>query len=133
MAPSAQSHAPALEVHQVRHAYGDRVALHEVSLSVDPGEMFALLGPNGGGKTTLFRIIATLVRPAAGTVRVFGANVRDAGATVRRLLGVVFQAPALDKRLTVRENLKHHGHLYGLRGQPLREAIDAAVTRVRLS
>ena len=52
---------------------------------------------------------------------------------MRRLLGVVFQAPALDKRLTVRENLRHHGHLYGLRGRPLRRAIDAALTRVRLS
>ena len=95
--------------------------------------MFALLGPNGGGKTTLFRIIATLVRPAAGSVRVFGADVRTNGADVRRLLGVVFQSPALDKRLTVRENLRHHGHLYGLRGRPLHDLIEAALARVRLS
>jgi len=130
---AAHAQLPALAVEHVGYAYGDRVALRDVNLSVGAGEMFALLGPNGGGKTTLFRIIATLVRPAAGAVRVFGADVNDVGATVRRLLGVVFQAPALDKRLTVRENLKHHGHLYGMRGQPLREAIDAALTRVRLS
>jgi ABC-2 type transport system ATP-binding protein len=95
--------------------------------------MFALLGPNGGGKTTLFRIIATLVRPAAGTVRVFGADVGSRGANVRRLIGVVFQSPALDKRLTVRENLRHHGHLYGLRGALLRDGIEATLARVGLA
>ncbi len=109
------------------------MALDDVSLSVGPREMFALLGPNGGGKTTLFRIIATLMHPAAGSVRVFGADVRADGAAVRRLLGVVFQTPALDKRLTIRENLRYHGHLYGLRGRPLRDRIDAALARVRLS
>jgi ABC-2 type transport system ATP-binding protein len=133
-ASSAPAQAPALEVEHVRHAFGDRLALDDVSLSVDAGEMFALLGPNGGGKTTLFRIIATLVRAAAGNVRVFGADVSGSGATpVRRLLGVVFQSPALDKRLTVRENLRHHAHLYGLRGQRLRDALEAALARVRLS
>jgi ABC-2 type transport system ATP-binding protein len=125
--------APALEIAHVGHAYADRIALEDVSLAVSPGEMFALLGPNGGGKTTLFRIIATLVRPAAGSVRVFGADVRTNGADVRRLLGVVFQSPALDKRLTVRENLRHHGHLYGLRGRPLHDLIETALARVRLS
>ncbi len=117
----------------LHHAYGDRVALEDVSLTVDGGEMFALLGPNGGGKTTLFRIVATLVAPRSGRVSVFGADVGRDGAAVRRLLGVVFQSPALDKRLTVRENLRHHGHLYGIRGRPLARGIDAALTSVRLS
>jgi ABC-2 type transport system ATP-binding protein len=130
--PPALAGQPALHAEHLRHAYGERIALHDVSLSVNPGEIFALLGPNGGGKTTLFRIIATLVRPAAGTVRVFGAGIGDNAPAVRRLLGVVFQSPALDKRLTVRENLRHHGHLYGLRGRPLREAMEAALGRVRL-
>jgi ABC-2 type transport system ATP-binding protein len=131
--PIASPTAPALDITHVRHAYRDRVALEDVSLSVTSGEMFGLLGPNGGGKTTLFRIIATLVRPAAGSVRVFGADVKADAAAVRRLIGVVFQSPALDKRLSVRENLRHHGHLYGLRGRPLRDRIEAALARVRLS
>jgi ABC-2 type transport system ATP-binding protein len=132
--PSLASPASlALDIAHVSHAYGDRAALEDVSLAVGPGEMFALLGPNGGGKTTLFRIVATLVRPDGGSVRVFGVDVRADGAAVRRLLGVVFQSPALDKRLTVRENLRHHGHLYGLRGRPLRDRIEAALARVRLS
>jgi ABC-2 type transport system ATP-binding protein len=119
-------------VEHVAHAYGHRTALDAVTLSVAAGEMFALLGPNGGGKTTLFRIIATLTRPAAGVVRVFGADVVRDAAAVRRLLGVVFQAPALDKRLTVRENLRHHGHLYGLRGARLHTRLEEALARVRL-
>jgi ABC-2 type transport system ATP-binding protein len=131
--PAAAPSGPALDIAHVGHVYRDRIALDDVSLAVSPGEMFALLGPNGGGKTTLFRIIATLVRPAAGSVRVFGADVRTNGADVRRLLGVVFQSPALDKRLTVRENLRHHGHLYGLRGRPLHDLIETALARVRLS
>jgi ABC-2 type transport system ATP-binding protein len=117
----------------VAHAYGGRRALDDVTVSVAAGEMFALLGPNGGGKTTLFRIIATLLRPTAGVVRVFGADVAADPATVRRLLGVVFQSPALDKRLTVRENLRHHAHLYGLRGARLQSRLEEALTRVRVA
>jgi ABC-2 type transport system ATP-binding protein len=131
--PIAPVTGSALDIVQLNHAYGDRIALNDVSLAVRPGEMFALLGPNGGGKTTLFRVIATLLRPAGGSVRVFGADVKTDGASVRRLLGVVFQSPALDKRLTIRENLRHHGHLYGLRGRALRDLIEAALARVRLS
>jgi ABC-2 type transport system ATP-binding protein len=118
--PAADASPPALLIDRVRHAFGDRVALDDVSFRVAPGELFALLGPNGGGKTTLFRVIATMLRPAGGVVCVFGANVIHEASRVRRLMGVVFQAPALDKRLTVRENLHHHGHLYGLRGAALR-------------
>jgi ABC-2 type transport system ATP-binding protein len=131
--PAAQPDPPALDVEHLRHAYGGRVALDDATLAVGSGEMFALLGPNGGGKTTLFRIVATLLRPAAGTARVFGADVWHDAAAVRRRLGVVFQAPALDPRLSVRENLTHHGHLYGLRGGALRDLVDATLARVRLA
>jgi ABC-2 type transport system ATP-binding protein len=123
----------ALRVAAVSHRYGDRVALDGVSLSVGAGETFALLGPNGGGKTTLFRIVATLVRPGSGTVSVFGADTVADAAAVRRSIGVVFQAPALDGRLTVAENLVHHGHLYGLRGAGLRARVGEALARVGLA
>jgi ABC-2 type transport system ATP-binding protein len=124
---------PALHVTGLTHRYGARVALDDVSLSVAPGTFVALLGPNGGGKSTLFRICATLQRPSEGSVHVFGADVRTEAATVRRRLGVVFQSPALDQRLTVRENLMHHGRLYGQRGAPLRAGIDEALARVGLT
>ncbi len=120
---------PALVVDAVSHRYGDRLALDAVSFRVDPGEMFALLGPNGGGKTTLFRIIATVIRPSSGAARVFGDDVSAAASRVRRHLGVVFQAPALDPFLSVRENLVHHGHLHGLRGARLERRLSDVLDR----
>ncbi len=123
----------ALTVEHLTHRYGDRLALDDVSLEVTPGTFVALLGPNGGGKSTLFRICATLQRPSSGTARVFGADVTRAADAARRRLGVVFQSPALDVRLTVRENLTHHGRLHGLGGQALQQAIDRALTRVQLA
>lgn len=104
----------AVDIAGLTHRYGDRSALREVDLRVEAGTLFGLLGPNGGGKTTLFRVLSTLLQPTAGSAQVFGHDtVRDAGA-VRRRLGVVFQQPALDEGLTVAENLRFHGALYGL-------------------
>lgn len=119
--------SPALVVDSVSHRYGDRDALRGVSFEVSPGEIFGLLGPNGGGKTTLFRVLATIMLPTSGTVRVCGDDVRERPAAVRRHIGVVFQSPALDDRLSVHENLVHHGHLYGLAGRPLRARIAAVL------
>jgi ABC-2 type transport system ATP-binding protein len=97
------------------------------------GEVFGFLGPNGGGKTTLFRILATLARPDTGTVRIFGADLAREAREVRRRLGVVFQNPSLDLQLTVRENLVHQGHLYGLTGRDLVARIAAALDRFGLA
>jgi ABC-2 type transport system ATP-binding protein len=116
-----------------RRGQAPRKALAGLSFRVEPGEIFGFLGPNGGGKTTLFRILATLAAPAAGEVRVFGADLARQAAEVRRRLGVVFQNPGLDLQLTVRENLLHHGHLYGLRGAALAGRIDAALERFGLT
>ena len=124
---------PALDVSNLHHRYGDREALRGVSFSVPAGEIFGLLGPNGGGKTTLFRIVSTLVRPTSGEVLVFGDDVTRQPGRVRRRLGVVFQSPALDVRLTVAENLRHQGHLYGLRGRPLAARLEHALERVGLT
>ncbi len=123
---------PAVNVDRLGHRYGERVALDDVSFAVASGEIFGLLGPNGGGKTTLFKIVSTLLLPAEGTVRVFGDDVARDPAAVRRRLGVVFQHPALDGRLTVEENLRHQGHLYGLSGRPLSVRIGEVLARVGL-
>jgi ABC-2 type transport system ATP-binding protein len=123
---------PAVDISHLSHAYGERQALHDVSLTVAPGELFGLLGPNGGGKTTMFRIVSTLLPMQHGSVRIFGNDVATRPAAVRRRMGVVFQSPALDVRLTVAENLRHHGHLYGLRGKALDRRIAEAIARVRL-
>ncbi len=124
--------AAAVEVSHLTHRYGERQALADVTFTVNRGEIFGLLGPNGGGKTTLFRIASTLMLPGSGTVRVFGADVVAQAAAARRDMGVVFQAPALDTRLTVVENLRHQGPLYGLHGSDLAARIRDALSRVRL-
>ena len=123
----------ALEVSGLRHQYGDRQALRGLTFSVEPGDLFVLLGPNGGGKTTLFRIITTLLRPTAGTVEVFGINVTERPSDVRQSLAVVFQSPAVDPWLTVLENLRCHGGLYGLSGTALARSIERALERFGLS
>jgi ABC-2 type transport system ATP-binding protein len=128
-----QSGSPAVEAAGVGFSYRGRAALCGVDFRVESGEIYGFLGPNGGGKTTLFRLLATLARPQQGTLRVFGEDLATAAARVRRRLGVVFQSPALDLQLTVRENLVHHGHLYGLRGAELDRRIAAELDRFGLA
>lgn len=122
----------ALRIDRLRHVYGTRVALDDVSLTVSAGEIFGLLGPNGGGKTTLFKILSTLMTPSSGAAAIFGAPLSQPAA-VRPHLGVVFQHPSLDGKLTVTENLACHGYLYGLHGAALRERITAVLERVGLA
>jgi ABC-2 type transport system ATP-binding protein len=122
-----------LLLNNLSHRYADRDVLAGVSLEVREGELFALLGPNGSGKSTLFRILATLMTPTSGSATIFGDDVVSQPARVRRNIGVVFQHPALDNVLTARENLLHHGHLFGLAGRDLATRIDVALTSVELA
>lgn len=124
--------APAVETAALSCAYGARLALDGATLSVARGEIFALLGPNGGGKTTLFRILATLLRPTSGTFRVDGLDPAADVRAVRRRLGVVFQAPGLDRKLTVRENLVLQGALYRRSGPALLARIGDLLRTFRL-
>jgi ABC-2 type transport system ATP-binding protein len=121
-----------VHVDHLTHRYGSHVALSDVSLSVQDGEIFGFLGPNGSGKTTLFRVLSTLIRPQEGTVRMMGLDIVHERAAVRRRIGVVFQSPSLDKNLTARENLMHHGHLYHLRGAELHQRMAGALAAVNL-
>ncbi len=104
----------AVEVAALSHRYRDVKALDDLHLLIAPGEFFALLGPNGAGKTTLLNILMTLLQPSEGRVEVMGHDVVQEAAHVRHALGVVFQDPALDDRLTGAENLQIHAVLYGL-------------------
>ena len=132
-AGSSAANGAAIAVANLRHAYAGRQALAGIAFEVARGEIFGLLGPNGGGKTTLFRILSTLLRPTDGSARVFGCDVVRNREQVRERLGVVFQRPSLDEKLTVLETLVHHGHLYGLSGATLRAGARAMLDRVGLT
>ncbi len=122
-----------VEVSGVTYRYGERTALDDLSLSVAEAEVFALLGPNGSGKTTLFRLLSTLIPPQAGQVRMVGADLAQAVHAVRRQLGVVFQAASVDRKLSVDENLRHHGRLYGLTGRRLKGRCDEMLETLGLT
>ncbi len=123
----------AIVVSEVTHHYGERVAVDELSLSIDEGEIFVFLGPNGSGKTTLFRVLSTLIPLQAGDVKVLGHDLRGAVNSIRSQLGVVFQAPSLDKKLTVAENLTHQGRLYGLSSGEIKNRSQAMLSALGLS
>jgi ABC-2 type transport system ATP-binding protein len=130
----APAPAPAaVQARGVCFNYGERAALTDVNFSIGRGEIFGFLGPNGGGKTTLFKLLSTLVRIQSGSVLVLGHDLAENTLAVRRRLGVVFQHPSLDGKLTVAENLSHHGHLYGISGALLREASAAALNQLGLT
>lgn len=95
-------------------AYGERQALRNVDFSVAEGSAHGFLGPNGSGKSTLFKILSTIVPPQQGKVSMLGIDLAADPAAVRMRIGVVFQSPAVDKKLTVRENLRYAGRLYGM-------------------
>jgi ABC-2 type transport system ATP-binding protein len=99
---------------------------------VASGEFFGLLGPNGGGKSTLFKILSTLLVPTAGRVRILEHDLLEEAHHVRRHLGVVFQHPAVDPKLTVAENLRHHGRLYGLAAPTISARIHQVLGRAGL-
>jgi ABC-2 type transport system ATP-binding protein len=124
--------AEAIRVERLRRVYGTRVALNDISFTVARGEVFGLLGPNGGGKTTLFKILSTLLAPSGGSALLLGDPL-SAPAAVRQHLGVVFQHPSVDGKLSVVENLMCHGHLYGLRGRGLRRRVETVLHRLGLS
>lgn len=119
-----------IAVENVSHCYGSRQALLQVSFQVRHGEIFGLLGPNGGGKSTLFRILSTMMIPTEGRAAVGGFDVVREPAKVRRVEGVVFQTQSLDKALTVAENLRSQGHLHGLSGSVLRGRMEKVMERL---
>jgi len=125
--------ASVISVQNLVHRYETRTALNGVSFDVRAAELFGLLGPNGSGKTTLFRILSTLMIPTGGHALVMGCDAALDPASLRRQIGVVFQAQSVDPKLTAYENLWHQGHLYGLRGSALRTRVHEILTRVGLA
>jgi len=130
--PVAETSA-VIQLQALRHQYGDRVALAGVSFDVRPAEIFGLLGPNGSGKTTTFRILSTLMLPSGGRALIMGHDVAREPALVRRNIGVVFQAQSIDVKLSAEENLMLVGHIYGLSGAKLKQRVAEMLGRVGLA
>ncbi len=122
--------SPMVEIENLFFAYKDRAALRGVSLTVERAEIFGLLGPNGRGKPTLFRILSTAFKPQAGSAHIGGLDAVRDSAGIREKIGVVFQTPSLDGRLTVMENLLCAGQLYGLHGANLRGRAEEMLSRL---
>jgi len=106
--------APAVRFDHVSKRYGRVLAVDDVSFDVPEGELFALLGPNGAGKTTLIHVLCTIHAADAGRTEILGIDVATRPRRAREQLGVVFQEPSLDGRLTVHENLDFHGRIFGV-------------------
>jgi ABC-2 type transport system ATP-binding protein len=133
VATSGDTDPAVIQLQNLRHQYGDRIALAGVSFDVRPAEIFGLLGPNGSGKTTTFRILSTLMVPTGGRALIMGHDVAREPAVVRRCIGVVFQEKSIDIKLSAEENLMLIGHVYGLRGAPLKKRVGEMLERVGLA
>jgi heme exporter protein A len=118
--------APAIELSGLGRAYGERVALADVSLTLPAGSTLVVFGPNGAGKSTLLRILATLLRPHAGTARVLGRDVHREGHAVRGRIGFLGHEGLLYRELTGRENLRFHARLHGVPEARVEEVIALA-------
>ena len=123
----------AVQASAVQFAYGERQALRGVDFEVQKGAAFGFLGPNGSGKSTLFKLLSTLVPLQQGAVTMLGHDLGREAAAIRRRVGVVFQSPAVDKKLTVQENLRYGGLMLGLGGAELQQRIDACLESADLS
>ncbi|MBF0348120.1 MAG: ABC transporter ATP-binding protein [Magnetococcales bacterium] len=118
-----------INIHGINHFYKRhkgpvRQALDDIHLHVPEKNLFALTGPNGGGKSTLFRILSGLLKPGSGQIRLGGMEFSNHPLEVRRLLGIVFQYPALDGQLTIMENLAVHASLYHLGPKEFQQTLD---------
>jgi ABC-2 type transport system ATP-binding protein len=129
---SSSPTVPAVEVRDLVKNYGKVEALRGIDLSIAAGEMFALLGPNGAGKTTLFSILSTLRTPTSGTAFVLGRDVVKERDATRRDIGIVFQEPAIERTLSVRDNLGLMGRLYGLDSGAVRRRTEELLTQLQL-
>ncbi|TWU45911.1 Daunorubicin/doxorubicin resistance ATP-binding protein DrrA [Novipirellula aureliae] len=130
---SAADTGPVCVAKEISHSYGTHAALRGVSLCTRSGQVFALLGPNGSGKTTLFRLLSTLMPIQHGSIRVGGYDSHTNPLAVRRQIGIVFQSPSLDNKLTVDENIACQGALYGITGKQLNERRDELLEQLNLT
>lgn len=121
-----------IETHQLTKAYDSFKAVDCLSITVESGEVFGLLGPNGAGKSTTISMLCTILKPTSGSATVNGFDIVKEANKVRKSIGIVFQDPSIDDRLTGRENLYIHANLYGVPTSEQKERIDRILKLVEL-
>ena len=123
----------AISMQGLTKRFGDMTAVDHIDLEINKGELFGLLGANGAGKSTIIKMLTTMLTPTEGEARVWGHNVTCERNAVRSSIGVVFQDPAIDGMLTGRENLDFHGRMYGMDGPLRKKRIDEVLELVDLA
>jgi len=123
----------AIKVEDLTKSFNGLVAVDHISFTVRSGELFGLLGPNGAGKTTTINMLSTLLKSTSGYGEVAGHDISKSKDDIRRSIGVVFQEPALDIKLTGKENLEFHAMMYGLKKEERKERVGKVLKLVELT
>jgi ABC-2 type transport system ATP-binding protein len=126
------SNSHIIEVEHLVKRYSGLVAVNDVSFSVDQGEVFGLLGPNGAGKTTVINILCTLTKPTSGKALINGFDANHQQSQVRQCIGLVFQDPSLDDRLSALENMEFHSRVYNIPASVRKDRIEQVLRMVEL-
>ena len=121
-----------IEVENLTKKYGDLAAVNNVSFTVKPGEIFGFLGPNGAGKTTTINILCTLTKPTSGRASIAGLDVVHRQSQVRQVIGLVFQDPSLDERLSALQNLRFHALVYSVPASVREQRIEQFLKMMEL-
>ena len=121
-----------IEAFKLTKTFNGLTAVDQLDINVESGEIFALLGPNGAGKTTTISMLCTILKPTSGTAKVNGFDIVKESTQVRKSIGIVFQDPSIDDRLTGRENLFMHANLYGVPAGEQKNSIDRVLKLVEL-
>lgn len=121
-----------IETFKLTRMFNGLTAVDHLDISVEAGEIFGLLGPNGAGKTTTISMLCTILKPTSGTAKVNGFDIVKEAMQVRRSIGIVFQDPSIDDRMTGRENLFMHANLYGVPPSEQKSRIDRVLKLVEL-
>jgi ABC-2 type transport system ATP-binding protein len=127
-----KSMTSAIETFKLTKTFNGLTAVDQLDIKVKPGEIFALLGPNGAGKTTTISMLCTILKPTSGTAKVNGYDIVKESMQVRKSIGIVFQDPSIDDRLTGRENLLMHANLYGVPASEQKKRINNVLKLVEL-
>ncbi|MDH5466721.1 MAG: ATP-binding cassette domain-containing protein, partial [Candidatus Aminicenantes bacterium] len=126
-------HEHAIKVEDLTKSFNGLAAVDHISFTVRSGELFGLLGPNGAGKTTTINMLSTLLKSTSGYGEVAGHDISMSKDDIRRSIGVVFQEPALDIKLTGKENLEFHAMMYGLKKKERKERVEEVLKLVELT